>query len=60
MKTERAGELLAGQNFTTLVTKRRGTVTATCGYGDAVYVSFADGERKVLHKNVLLGVHWVN
>lgn len=60
MRIERAGELIAGQNFTTIHTNRRGTVTASASYGEAVYVSFADGERKTLHRNVLLAVHWVN
>lgn len=60
MKLERAGDMLTGANFTTLLTQRRGTVEVARTFGDAVYVKFADGERKQVHKDVLFGVHWVN
>lgn len=61
MKQAAIGELMTGQNFTTLVTGRRGTVvTPAAEYTDAVFVTFSDGERKSLHKNVQVGYHWVN
>lgn len=60
LQKARLGALVANQTFTTLISGRRGSVLEACEYGDAVNVAFSDGERKALHKNVLVGIHWVN
>lgn len=61
MKHARLGDLLAGQSFTTLLTNRRGSIIGPAQvFTDAVFVAFADGERKSLHKDVQVGYHWVN